>query len=159
MRSGDAARALRLIAAGSHDARDPDPTCASSLIACEDELRYLRAEAFRQEGALDEAVAAYHQLARRVAPAAMRQNALYAAAQIEQRQGQKVQAHRDYERALGAAPEGALREEALAGSMESAAALGEAPRARQLARRYLETYPGGLRVGTARRLAGTGAQP
>ena len=83
MRSGDAARALRLIAAGSHDARDPDATCASSLTACEDELRYLRAEAFRQEGELDEAVAAYHQLDRHGAPAAMRQNALYAAAQIE----------------------------------------------------------------------------
>ena len=51
----------------------------------------------------------------------MRQNALYAAAQIEERQGQKAQAHSDYERALGAAPEGALREEALVGSMESAA--------------------------------------
>ena len=159
MRSGDAARALRLIAAGGHEARDPDATCASNLTACEDELRYLRAEAFRQEGALDEAVAAYHQLDRRGAPAAMRQNALYAAAQIEERQGQKVQAHSDYERALGAAPEGALREEALVGSMESAAALGDTPRARQLARRYLESFPSGLRVATARRLAGSGARP
>jgi len=159
MRSGDAARALRLITAGSHDARDPDASCASNLIACEDELRYLRAEAFRQEGALDEAVAAYHQLDRHGAPAAMRQNALYAAAQIEERQGHKVQAHGDYERALGAAPEGALREEALVGSMESAAALGDTPRARQLARRYLQTFPSGLRVATARRLAGSGAQP
>lgn len=159
MRSGDAARALRLIAAGSHDARDPNATCSSSLIACEDELRYLRAEAFRQEGALDEAVAAYHQLDRHGAPAAMRQNALYAAAQIEERQGQRVQAHSDYERALGAAPEGALREEALVGSMESAAALGDARRAGKLARRYLETFPGGLRVATARRLAEPGARP
>ncbi len=159
MRSGDAARALRLIAAGSHEARDPDGTCASSLSACEDELRYLRAEAFRQEGSLDEAVAAYHQLDRHGAPAAMRQNALYAAAQIEERQGRKAQAHSDYERALGAAPEGALREEALFGSMESAAALGDRARARQLARRYLETFPSGLRVATARRLAGSGAQP
>ncbi len=159
MRSGDAARALRLIAAGSHDARDPDATCASNLTACEDELRYLRAEAFRQEGELDEAVTAYHQLDRHGAPAAMRQNALYAAAQIEQRQGQKLQAHSDYERALGAAPEGALREEALVGSMESAAALGNSARARQLARRYLKTFPSGLRVATARRLAGTGAHP
>ena len=159
MRSGDAAHALRLIAAGGHEARDPDGTCASNLIACEDELRYLRAEAFRQEGSLDEAVAAYHQLDRHGAPAAMRQNALYAAAQIEQRQGHKAQAHSDYERALGAAPEGALREEALAGSMESAAALGDLARARRLARRYLETFPSGLRVATARRLAGSGAQP
>jgi ferric-dicitrate binding protein FerR (iron transport regulator) len=159
MRSGDAARALRLIAAGSHEARDPDGTCASNLIACEDELRYLRAEAFRQEGSLDEAVAAYHQLDRHGAPAAMRQNALYAAAEIEERQGRKRQAHSDYERALGAAPEGALREEALAGSMESAAALGDLARARRLARRYLETFPSGLRVATARRLAGSGAQP
>ena len=159
MRSGDAARALRLIAAGSHDARDPNATCASNLTACEDELRYLRAEAFRQEGALDEAVTAYHQLDRHGAPAAMRQNALYAAAQIEQRQGHKLQAHGDYERALGAAPEGALREEALVGSMESAAALGDMARARQLARRYLETFPSGLRVATARRLAGDGARP
>ena len=159
MRSGDAAHALRLIAAGSHDARDPDATCASKLTACEDELRYLRAEAFRQEGELAEAVVAYHQIDRQGAPAAMRQNALYAAAQIEQRQGQMVQAHSDYERALGAAPEGALREEALVGSMESAAALGDRARARRLARRYLQTYPSGLRVGTARRLAGSGAQP
>ena len=159
MRSGDSARALRLIAAGSHEARDPDGTCASNLIACEDELRYLRAEAFRQEGSLDEAVAAYHQLDRHGAPAAMRQNALYAAAQIEERQGRKLRAHSDYEKALGAAPEGALREEALAGSMESAAALGDMARARQLARRYLQTFPSGLRVATARRLAGSGAQP
>ena len=159
MRSGDAARALRLIAAGSHEARDPDGSCASSLSACEDELRYLRAEAFRQEGSLDEAIAAYHQLDRRGAPAAMRQNALYAAAQIEQRRGRKAQAHSDYEKALGAAPEGALREEALVGSMESAAALGHRAQARQLARRYLETFPSGLRVATARRLAGSGAQP
>jgi tetratricopeptide (TPR) repeat protein len=159
MRSGDAAHALRLIAAGGHDARTPDSTCASSLTACEDELRYLRAEAFRQQGELDDAVAAYHQLDRHGAPAAMRQNALYAAAQIEQRQGHKVRAHSDYEKALGAAPEGALREEALVGSMESAAALGDTARARQLARRYLATFPSGLRVATARRLAGTGAQP
>jgi tetratricopeptide (TPR) repeat protein len=159
MRSGDAARALRLIAARSHDARDPDATCASSLTACEDELRYLRAEAYRQEGELDEAIAAYHQLDRHGSPAAMRQNALYAAAQIEQRQGHKVKAHSDYEKALGAAPEGALREEALVGSMESAAALGDTARARQLARRYLAAFPSGLRVATARRLAGTGAQP
>ena len=159
MRSGDAARALRLIVASNHDARDPDATCASSLTACEDELRYLRAEAFRQEGELDEAVTAYHQLDRHGAPAAMRQNALYAAAQIEQRQGHRVQAHSDYEKALGAAPEGALREEALVGSMESAAALGDTARARHLARRYLATFPSGLRVATARRLAGPGAQP
>ena len=159
MRSGDAARALRLIAAGSHDAREPDGTCSTNLIACEDELRYLRAEAFRQEGSLEEAVTAYHQLDRHGAPAAMRQNALYAAAQIEERQGQKGSAHSDYEKALGAAPEGALREEALVGSMESAAALGDTRRARQLARRYLETFPSGLRVATARRLAGRGAQP
>jgi hypothetical protein len=159
MRSGDAARALRLIAAGSHGARDPDATCASSLTACEDELRYLRAEAFRQQGELDEAVTAYHQLDRRGAPPAMRQNALYAAAQIEQRQGHKGRAHSDYEKALVAAPEGALREEALVGSMESAAALGDTARARRLARRYLATFPSGLRVATARRLAGPGAQP
>ncbi len=159
MRSGDAAHALRLIAAGSHEARVGEGSCAPNLIACQDELRYLRAEAFRQEGSLDEAVAAYHQLDRHGAPAAMRQNALYAAAQIEERQGRKRQAHRDYERALGVAPEGALGEEALAGSMESAAALGELARARRLARRYLETFPSGLRVATAQRLAGSGAQP
>jgi hypothetical protein len=159
MRSGDAARALRLIAASSHESRDLDATCRSGLTACEDELRYLRAEAFRQEGELDDAVAAYHQLDRHGAPAAMRQNALYAAAQIEQRQGHRRRSHDDFEKALGAAPEGALREEALVGSMESAAALGDTARARQLARRYLATFPSGLRVATARRLAGTGAQP
>jgi tetratricopeptide (TPR) repeat protein len=159
MRAGDAAHALRLIATGSHDARDLDASCASDLAACEDELRYLRAEAFRQGGQLDEAVTAYHQLDRHGAPAAMRQNALYAAAQIEARQGNQPQALADYERALAAAPEGALREEALVGSMESAAASGDLPRARRLARRYLTTFPNGLRVATARRLAGTGAAP
>ena len=64
---------MRLIAARGHDARDPDGTCGSGLTACEDELRYLRAEAFRQQGELDDAVAAYHQLDRHGAPAAMRQ--------------------------------------------------------------------------------------
>ena len=89
----------------------------------------------------------------------MRQNALYAAAQIEARQGKQPLALADYERALAAAPEGALREEALVGSMESAAASGDLPRARRLARRYLATFPNGLRLATARRLAGTGAAP
>ena len=124
---------------------------------CADELGYLRAEALRLSGRLDAAVSAYKALDRRGAPAPMRQNALYAAAQLEQRQGRAERARADYERALAAAPAGALREEALLGALESAAAGGDGAGAAALARRYLEAFPGGIGAATARRLAAGGA--
>jgi hypothetical protein len=86
----------------------------------------------------------------------MRQNALYAAAQIERRRGQNDDARADYERALEAAPRGALREEALVGAMESAEAAGDARRARALARRCLAEFPHGLGAATAARLTDAG---
>jgi hypothetical protein len=54
---------------------------------CLDELGYLRAEALRQAGRLDGAVTAFKSLNRAGATRAMRQNALYAAAQLERRLG------------------------------------------------------------------------
>ncbi len=83
----------------------------------------------------------------------MRQNALYAAAQIERRRGRNQAARADYERAIGAAPRGALREEAFIGAMEAADAGGDRPRARALARRYLLEFPRGLATASASRLA------
>jgi outer membrane protein assembly factor BamD (BamD/ComL family) len=102
-------------------------------------------------------VAAYRALDRRAAPPAMRQNALYAAAQIQRRQGRLTAATADFERALAAAPRGALHEDALVGAMESARAGGDGARARALAARYLEEFPRGLAAATARMLAGDGA--
>jgi TolA-binding protein len=155
MRSGDPERALRLIADARRGAHGGDATCAG---ACDDELRYLHAEALNQAGRLDDAVAAYRALDRRGAPAAMRQNALYAAAQIERRQGRLTAATGDFERALAAAPRGALHEDALVGAMESAHAGGDGARARAHATRYLDEFPHGLAAASARRLAGSGAQ-
>jgi outer membrane protein assembly factor BamD (BamD/ComL family) len=87
----------------------------------------------------------------------MRQNALYAAAQLERRRGRSADARADYERALEVAPHGALHEEALIGAMETAELAGEAVRARALAKRYLEAFPRGLSAANARRVAGDGA--
>jgi anti-sigma factor RsiW len=159
MRGGDLERALRMVADARRAARDTDASCGGGARACEDELRYLHAEALNQAGRLVEAVAAYHALDRKGAPSAMRQNALYAAAQIEKRQGQLIAAAADFERALAAAPRGALHEEALVGAMESAHAGGDAARARALATRYLDEFPRGLAAAAARRLAGDGARP
>src|SRR5262249_29721779 len=86
LRGGDPERALRMIAHARRAAHGGDASCAGAG-ACDDELRYLHAEALNQAGRLDDAVAAYRALDRRNAPSAMRQNALYAAAQIERRQG------------------------------------------------------------------------
>jgi ferric-dicitrate binding protein FerR (iron transport regulator) len=152
MRDGDPARALRLVT-DTADAVDPRPACGAPLTACHDELRYLRAEALNQAGRLDDAIGAYRALDRRGAPAAMRQNALYAAARIEMRQARVSAARADFERALAAAPRGALCAEAMAGAMTSAQALGDGARARELARRYLEEFPGGLAAADAGRLA------
>jgi ferric-dicitrate binding protein FerR (iron transport regulator) len=154
MRGGDPERALRLIA----DARrGGDAVCPGGAGACDDELGYLHAEALNQAGRLDDAVTAYRTLDRRGAPSAMRQNALYAAAQIERRQGRPAAAAADFERALAAAPRGALHEDALVGAMESARAAGDLPRARALAARYLDESPRGLAAPSARKLVGDGA--
>ena len=83
----------------------------------------------------------------------MRQNALYAAAELEARHGQTARARADYERALAVAPRGALAGESMLGAMDSAAALGEHAHAASLARRYLAAFPAGLGAARARRIA------
>ncbi len=154
MREGDPNRALRDLAERGRAAFDLDARCGGEEIgACQDELRYLHAEALNQAGRLDDAVAAYRGLDRRSAPRAMRQNALYAAAQIERRRGRNEAARADYERALEVAPRGALREEILIGAMEAEELAGETGRARSLAHRYLDEFPAGIGAPTARRLA------
>jgi TolA-binding protein len=157
MRGNDPERALRMIADARRAGRGGEAACPRGAGACDDELRYLHAEALNQSGRLDDAVAAYRALDRRAAPPAMRQNALYAAAQIQRRQGRLTAATADFERALAAAPRGALHEDALVGAMESARAGGDGARARALAARYLEEFPRGLAAATARMLAGDGA--
>ena len=159
MRGGDTQRAMRLIADGGRDARAADTNACPEIAPCQDELRYLRAEVLNQAGRFDDAIAAYHALDRRGAPPAMRQNALYAAAQIERRQGRLAAARADYERALAVTPRAALHEEALVGAMETASAAGDSARARALATRYLKEFPRGLAVATARQLADGGARP
>jgi len=156
MRGGRWESALRQIADARRELRAAGPRCEESASACEDELGYLHAEVLNQAGRLDDAVAAYRALDRRGAPPAMRQNALYAAGQIERRQGRPAAAASDFERALAAAPRGALREDALVGAMESAQAAGQTARARALAGRYLREHPGGLAAPAAGRLTGRG---
>lgn len=152
MRAGNAAHALRLVESAMAARLD----CADAAASCHDELRYLRAEALRQDGRFDAAVTAYKALDHHGAPAAMRQNAFYAAAQLEQRSGHPAAARVDFERAFTAAPAGALREEALMGAMDSAAAAGETSRAAELARRYLAAFPSGLGASRARALNASG---
>ena len=143
------------LAATSPGCARPDPVRARAA-ACLDDLRYLRAEALRLDGRLEQAVATYRSLDRSSAPVAMRQNALYAAGQIEQRLGRPRAAHDSFERALAIAPKGALREEAMLGAMEAAQASGDAAGARAAARRYLAAYPEGRGAPAARRLSGSG---
>jgi ferric-dicitrate binding protein FerR (iron transport regulator) len=157
MRGGDNDRALRLVAGASRSTRDGAPACSRELLACEDELGYLRAEALRGAGRIDDAVSAYKALNRAGAPAAMRQNALYAAAELERRKGRAREAGADYESALLVAPRGALHEEALVGSMESAAQAGERGRASAFARRYLSEFPTGRAAPAAQRLVDAAA--
>jgi TolA-binding protein len=157
MREGGSERALRLIGEARREMRGAGARCEASTAPCEDELRYLNAETLNQAGRLDDAAAAFRALDRRGAPGAMRQNALFAAAQIERRQGRMAAAAAGFERALAAAPRGALYEDALVGAMESARAAGEGARARALAARYLQEFPRGLAAPSARRIAGDGA--
>ena len=159
MRAGQYERALRLVAGAERETGPSAGGCGSAAAACAGELGYLRAEALRGSGRIADAIAAYKALDRRGAPEATRQNALYAAAQLEQRAGRAREARADYERALAVAPRGVLRAEALLGSMESAAAAGDAASARVLARRYLAEFPDGLGAATARRLASSGVRP
>jgi ferric-dicitrate binding protein FerR (iron transport regulator) len=154
MRAGEARRALRLVEAAM--AARLDCVDEAGTAGCRDELRYLRAEALRQDGRFDAAVTAYKGIDHHGAPAAMRQNAFYAAAQLEQRLGRHAAARADFERALAAAPGGALREESLLGAMDSAAAAGENRRAVDLAQRYLNDFPTGLGATRARAVARAG---
>jgi ferric-dicitrate binding protein FerR (iron transport regulator) len=155
MRGGDNARAVRLVTAASRSLRDADASCSRVLGGCDDELRYLRAEALRGAGRFDDAIGAYRALNRAGAPAATRQNALYAAAELERRRGRRAAALADYESALAAAPRGALQEEALVGAMECADLVGDHARAATLARRYLSELPDGRARTVARRLSAT----
>jgi len=128
----------------------PRPNCRP--LVCRNELGYLRAEALRQSGRLDEAVAAYKMLDHRDAPSETRQNALYAAAQLERRLGKLAAARSDFDRALLAAPGGALREEAMLGAMEAADRAGDHVGAVAAARRYLDAFPRGIGAAQARRM-------
>ncbi len=142
-------RALDGIASVVHDA-----ACAQRIHSCRDELGYLDAEALRLSGRTDAAVVAYKTLNRKDAPGATRQNALYAAAQLERRMGQLDAARKDFAAAHAAAPSGALADEALSAAMRAAASAGDALGAATLARRYLEQFPLGLAATEARRFAG-----
>jgi outer membrane protein assembly factor BamD (BamD/ComL family) len=128
----------------------PRPNCRP--LVCRNELGYLRAEALRESGRLDEAVTAYKTLDHRDAPSATRQNALYAAAQLERRLGKLAAARSDFDRALAAAPGGALREEAMLGAMEAADHAGDHVGAVAAARRYLDAFPKGIGAAQARRM-------
>ncbi len=119
-------------------------------VSCGDELGYLRAEVLRLSGHTEAAVTAYKALDRRGAPATTRQNALYAAGQLERRLGRYAAARQDYEAALAAAPAGALREEAMLGAMEAAEKDGDDLDARAAAQRYLAEFPTGLGAERAR---------
>jgi hypothetical protein len=144
MRTGTPARALDMVDQALTRAMDCPPEGR-----CLDELGYLRAEALRQNGRLEAAIAAYHSLNRSAAPRAMRQNALYAAGLLERRLGHTEDARRSFEQALAVNPDGALAEEALAGLLD----LAEPTRdARALAERYLARYPHGMAAARARRI-------
>jgi hypothetical protein len=138
--------------------------CARRVHTCRDELGYLRAEALRLMGRLDEAVIAYRALDRAGALPTTRQNALYAAAQLERRLGRPGAARVDYEAALLAFPAGPLREEAMLGALESAQRAGDDAAALAAARRYLTAFPNGIGASEARRIeanarAGRGSAP
>jgi ferric-dicitrate binding protein FerR (iron transport regulator) len=147
MRAADYARVQTLV----EPALRTRPNCRP--VACRTELGYLRAEALRSSGRLGNAVDAYKALDRPDAPSATRQNALYAAAQLERRLGQLDAARADFERAMRSAPTGALREEALIGLMETAEQAGDHAAAASAARLYLAAFPHGFGAADARRIA------
>ena len=156
MRAGGDHEALRLLSGATRLSREAAPGCARELSPCGDELGYLHAEALHASGRIDEAVVAYLALNRPTAPVAMRQNALYAAAELERQRGMTRAARQHYDSALAVAPRGALREEALIGSMESASEAGDQVQAARLARRYLSEFPTGHATASARRLLSAG---
>jgi hypothetical protein len=159
LRSGEDERARHLLADDARAVRQAPAACAIRLVPCDDELRYLNAEMLQVQGRLEAAARAFRELDRPGAPPPTRQNALYAAARLEQRLGRAREASAEFERALDAAPRGALGEEALGGAMESAAAAGDDARAAALAHRYLAAFPDGLMARTARRLAAPDVRP
>lgn len=146
MRAGQPGRALHLLdehegTAGARGSR-----------RCRDEIGYLRAEALRASGRLREAIAAYLRLDRRGAEPAMRQNALFAAGELEERAGRHQAAYRRFEGALAVAPTGGLREEAMARAMQAAWAAREEKTAQDAAQRYLGAYPRGASAARARQI-------
>jgi outer membrane protein assembly factor BamD (BamD/ComL family) len=149
MRAGNPMRAIDIV----EETLGKFENCAPTS-RCLDELGYLRAEALRQAGRLDGAVTAFKSLNRAGATRAMRQNALYAAAQLERKLGRSEDARQSLERAYAAYPDGALSEEALAGLLELPKG-GDAD-ARAVAERYLARFPQGMAAARARRiLSGT----
>ena len=149
MRAGNPTRAIEVVDEALVKAVDCAPAAR-----CLDELGYLRAEALRQAGRLDAAVTAYKSLNRGGATRAMRQNALYAAAQLERRLGRSEDARQTFERAYAAHPDGALSEEAMAAVLELLQ--GTDANARAAAERYLSRYPQGTAATRAKRiLSGT----
>ncbi len=149
MRAGNPLRAIAIV----EETLGKFENCAPTS-RCLDELGYLRAEALRQAGRLDGAVTAFKSLNRAGATRAMRQNALYAAAQLERKLGRGEDARQSLERAYAAYPDGALSEEALAGLLELFE--GGGADARAVAERYLARFPQGMAAARARRiLSGT----
>jgi tetratricopeptide (TPR) repeat protein len=145
MRVGNPARAVDMIDEALQESRHcpAEPRCL-------DELGYLRAEALRQAGRTESAVAAYRSLNRPGATKAMRQNALYAAGLLERSLGRTSDARQSFQQALAVNPEGALAEETMAALLDIAKP--GSSEARTSAERYLERYPHGLAATRARRI-------
>jgi len=149
MRAGNPSRAVNIV----DETLSKFENCAPTS-RCLDELGYLRAEALRQAGRLEGAVAAFKSLNRAGATRAMRQNALYAAAELERKLGRGEDARQSLERAYSAYPDGALSEEALAGLLDLLEST--STDARAAAERYLARFPQGISAARARRiLSGT----
>jgi ferric-dicitrate binding protein FerR (iron transport regulator) len=148
MRAGSPVRACDMVDQALAELADCSPAQS-----CLDELGYLRAEALRQAGRLEAAVTAFRALNRPSATRAMRQNALYASAQLERRLGHAGDARQNFDRAYAACPDGALAEEALAALLDL-----DTPNralARTTAERYLAHFPRGVAAARARRILST----
>lgn len=145
MRIGNPGRAVELVEQALGQAANCPPEAH-----CLDELGYLLAEALRQAGRMEAAIAAYRSLNRPTATRAMRQNALYAEGQLERRLGRATDARQSFEHAFAASPEGALAEESLAALLEIAEA--RSTDARSSAEHYLDRYPRGMAAPRARRI-------